>query len=572
MARLHPRVLLCVAICVLGWFDAQASAELTPLWSVDELTAFSSLVVHGNVRSVITQWDPAVNAPYTYTSIDVSETLKGSLATPSIVVKTLGGRVDDVELHIDGQPTFNVGEELLLWLETRPRDGTLYPVGLWQGVWRATRDARGQLVAERVRLATPLIDRTSLSVVRDAAARSITAAGTFVATPSELRTSQPFSFLPPSEGGPGRWHEGDAATPVFVDYSAPTPGLGGGVAELDAALAQWNASGMNLLLQRGVGRGPRCAATFEGDGRISVAFNDPCGDVSDSGSVVGIGGAYMTPVVRVVNGVAFNKIIQGIVVLNNSAGALTVLAQRGCFQDALTHNVGHAIGLAHSAVAGAMMQPDPLPGCTAGPSPLAADDVAGIRAIYPAGSTNALPGPPSGLSALVNNTTVNLSWTAPGTGGGVTTYVVEAGSAPGLTNLANVPTNSTVPAAGFAGVPPGAYYVRVRARNAIGTSAPSNEVLLTVGCNTPLPPTNLAFTKVGTQVTFTWTPPAGAAPDGYTFVVGSAPGLENLLIVNQGPAPTLSATGPPGTYYVRVKSRNGCGLSAGSNEVIVVLP
>jgi hypothetical protein len=553
--RLFPAVLAVLFIASVP----HASADTQPRWSLEQLSAFSTLVVRGQVVDVHSQWDASVRAIYTYATVAVDETWKGQLQSSTIVVKTLGGRVGDLELRINGAPTFTPGDHVALWLEVRPRDGTLYPSALSQGV----RSLDGLAAAD-------------LDVMRRAAMSATPRFESYAAMPREFVVASPYSFLPPSEGGPGRWHEADSGVPVAVDYQQPPAGLGGGLGQISSAIAAWNASGMRLVLQTGAARSPRCLQTFEGNGRISIAFNDPCGEISDSGSVVGLGGAYMTPVYRVVGATTFAKIVQGMVVLNNSPGAFEFLSNPNCFQDAIAHNLGHAIGLGHSEQPSALMWPDPHSGCAGGPTALAPDDTAGILAIYPGGTVpgTTLPGAPTNLSATVTGSTVTLNWLAPATGGAPTTYVIEAGSVPGAVNLANVATGSIATSVSFPGIPPGVYYVRVRARNALGSGGASNEIAVTVGgCAVPAPPTNFAFTKSGVNVTFTWqAPTSGQPPTGYRLVVGSAPGLENLLVVDQGPVTGLTATGPPGTYYVRVKSLSACGASAPSNEVIVVLP
>lgn len=86
---------------------------------------------------------------------------------------------------------------------------------------------------------------------------------------------------------------------------------------------------------------------------------------------------------------------------------------------------------------------------------------------------------PSALAAQVTGATVQLDWQLPADSPAVTGYVLEAGSASGLANLATVTlgpaTSLTIP-----GVPRGRYYVRVRGVNVTGRGAPSSEVVLDV--------------------------------------------------------------------------------------------
>jgi VCBS repeat protein/fibronectin type III domain protein len=89
-------------------------------------------------------------------------------------------------------------------------------------------------------------------------------------------------------------------------------------------------------------------------------------------------------------------------------------------------------------------------------------------------------GPPGNLAAAVSGNAVTLTWLAPTGSCAATSYLIEAGSASGLSNLAALSTGSS--ATSFSATAPnGTYYVRVKAASSTVTSGPSNEVRVTVG-------------------------------------------------------------------------------------------
>jgi hypothetical protein len=92
------------------------------------------------------------------------------------------------------------------------------------------------------------------------------------------------------------------------------------------------------------------------------------------------------------------------------------------------------------------------------------------------------PRPPraENLTADVTGRVVALAWSNQATRALATGLVIEAGSAPGLSDLARLPIAAGHDELTVLDVPPGAYYVRVRSMNGTGMGDPSNEIAVVV--------------------------------------------------------------------------------------------
>jgi hypothetical protein len=187
-------------------------------------------------------------------------------------------------------------------------------------------------------------------------------------------------------------------------------------------------------------------------------------------------------------------------------------------------------------------------------------------------TTSCVPTSPGPLSASTLGFQAVLTWSAPAAGTPPQGYLLEAGSAPGLSDLAS----AVLPAAqtAFAATAPGGrYYVRVKGGTACGLGPPTNEVVVDLpgGCQLPAAPLGLAYARSARRVSLSWGAVAGATR--YVLEAGSQPGAANLLVTDLGAVTGLSVDAPPGVYHVRVRGQNACGhLGAASADVVVDVP
>ena len=180
----------------------------------------------------------------------------------------------------------------------------------------------------------------------------------------------------------------------------------------------------------------------------------------------------------------------------------------------------------------------------------------------------AAPTAPSNLTASVNGLVVTLNWSA--SANAPTQYVLQAGFSPGQTAITvglNASTTSFTASAAA-----GTYYVRIVAVNGDGTSAPSNEVTVTLssGCAAPSAPLNLRAIIRGTEVFLFWRRPASGTVSSYTLQAGTSPG--STFTSFNTTSPTLNAVVGSGRFFTRVIATGPCGNSQVSNEIQLDFP
>ena len=574
------RIALAFVILLIPSFTHAASG---PRWSPQELSQFADIVLTGSVVEVTSGWDREVNAIYTYVTLDVSEVLKGDISAGRITVKQLGGEANGFVLSIVDQPTFVIGQEVLLYLEVRPRDGTLYTSALWQGKWDVTRGGRGREMAVQ---RAPASHNASEEVqaMRDARSRAA-AAGTSraVQVTTEVaaedavgRSSAGYNLL-----GPFRYMH----VPSIDVQAGGQPGLaGGGVSQVQAAIQRWNSAGSSFRYALGSTAGaPRCSGQMLENGRVTITFMDPCGEMSNSGGTLAMGGSYFTADEGgTSNGQKFDRALEGFVINNDSPTALSYLTNPGCFEEVQTHELGHVLGLHHSSNPDSLMFPTIDSGtCWNGARGLRADDVQGLLFIYGRTGTGLAPPTtaPSDVRVAVATTQILVTWTDPAldSTASATGYRVDFRS--GHTD--NGPIVASVRQAGASLAVPipagvsGDFSVTVTGINAAGEGPASPRQDFTLGparpstCSSaPAAPTGLTAGVINDFARVRWAPVSGATR--YSIQAGSTVGGSDLFAVTDVGASTEAGASVPTGFraWIRVVAFNQCGASAPTDVLL----
>ncbi len=176
------------------------------------------------------------------------------------------------------------------------------------------------------------------------------------------------------------------------------------------------------------------------------------------------------------------------------------------------------------------------------------------------------PSAPAGLAAVVQGSTVALSWRNTFAGGAPAAHPLAVGGA--VTGSFSIGVADHM---SLAGVPPGTYTIGLRAVNGAGASPASNVITFTVPQNCsgpPLPPANFLACKAGEALSAVWDP-AGTGPASTGYIVNV---IQPIGLSIPTPDRAISGMVPPGVYSLSVQATNACGTSAPASPQVVVIP
>lgn len=146
-----------------------ASASTFIAMGTGDLIAASDAVVQGEVLQVHSYWEPSGRMIVTEALVRVTDTILGD--APSVVVfRTFGGSVEGFTVDAHGFPTFQKGQELLLFVDNQA-DGSAEVAGYRQGQYRIVRTKAGVMAVPTVEHGVRLLTRDGRMAPRPQAVR-----------------------------------------------------------------------------------------------------------------------------------------------------------------------------------------------------------------------------------------------------------------------------------------------------------------------------------------------------------------------------------------------------------------
>lgn len=409
---LNFRTLLACFLVIAASEAALATTAVVP--RDDELVVECRAIVTGKVTGLSTAVDQRTDLVYTYIRLDVNSVLKGQIGEREIVLKEVGGETGDYGTRIFGAPTFELGQEVLLYLNTWP-DGALRVHQGFLGKFDINREpSTGRAIVERrmddqnIAIMTGSGNGTNRSAL-EAYTQTI---GQLIQTnrkkmlkfeqrffsnapmlghPIEYELSHSGAEITPqwvvlNPANPSRWFEADSGQAIaFYVNPAGAPSFASLQEDMQAAMDAWSKAGGSIQVTYG-GATSGCGVQIA-DGLNTISFNN-CDNyfVPSQGcaGLLAVSGIvrYMPSQTKVVGGMTFSKAIEANMSFNPYG--LCNFTNRCELQEVAAHEMGHALGLGHTSDANATMAP--FAHFDNRCASIMADDVQGINAIYPGGA------------------------------------------------------------------------------------------------------------------------------------------------------------------------------------------